>query len=80
MDVLEANANNKDLLKFAKETKTTFTDLVENEILKLGSVKVSFGLQVKFSIERKGEMQHMEHCFHEDEPHVFNRHNKDKIK
>ena len=61
---------------FAREHKAKFTHLVENEILKLNSVKVSFGLQVKFSIERNGETQHMEHYFREKELHVFNRHEK----
>jgi len=58
-----------------------FTDLVEQEILKLKSVKVSFGLQVKFSIERNGETQHMSHYFgKEKETHVFNSHDEDQIK
>jgi hypothetical protein len=48
--------------------------LIEQEIRKLGSVKVSFGLQVHFSIERKGEERRTErYYFHEKEPHVFNR-------
>ena len=46
MAVSEENPNNKDLLVFARETKEKFTDLVENEIQKLKSVKVTFGLQV----------------------------------
>ena len=53
MDVSKTNPNNKDLLMFARENKAKFTDLVKQEILKLNSVKVSFGLQVKFSIEKK---------------------------
>ena len=60
--------------------KQKFTDLVENEIKKLKSVKVSFGLQVKFSIERDGETQYMEHYFRENEPHVFNRNDEELIK
>ena len=81
MDVSQENPNNKDLLMFAKENKEKFTDLVEQEILKLKSVKVSFGLQVKFSIERNGETQHMSHYFgKEKETHVFNRHDEDQIK
>ena len=38
------------------------------------------GLKVKFSIERNGETQYMEHYFRENEPHVFNRHDEDRIK
>ena len=80
MAVSEENPNNKDLLVFARETNEKFTDLVENEIQKLKSVKVSFGLQVEFSIERDGETQYMEHYFRENEPHVFNRNDEDQIK
>ena len=80
MTISEENPNNKDLFVFARETKEKFTDLVENEIQKLKSVKVSFGLQVEFSIERDGETQYMEHYFRENEPHVFNRNNEDQIK
>ena len=79
MDVSKTNPNNKDLLIFARENKAKFTDLVENEIRKLNSVKVSFGLKVKFSIERNGETQHMEHYFREKEPHVLNRHDEELI-
>ena len=61
MGVSKTNPNNKDLLIFARENKAKFTGLVEKEIQKLNSVKVSFGLKVKFSIERNGETQHMEH-------------------
>ena len=80
MDVSEENPNNKDLFVFARETKEKFTDLVENEIQKLKSVKVSFGLQVEFSIERDGGTQYMEHYFRENGPHVFNRNDEDQIK
>jgi len=81
MDVSEENPNNKDLLMLARENKEKFTDLVEREILKLKSVKVSFGLQVKFSIERNGETQHMRHYFgKEKETHVFSRHDEGQIK
>ena len=74
---IQNNPNNKDLLVCARENKAKFTDLVKQEILQLNSVKVSFGLQVKFSIERNGETQHMEHYFKEKEPHVFNRHDEE---
>ena len=51
MDVSKTNPNNKDILVFARENKVKFTDLIEQEILKLGSVKVSFGLQVQLSFK-----------------------------
>ena len=63
MDVSKTNPNNKDILMFARENKEKFTDLIEQEILKLGSVKVSFGLQVEFEIDRNGKTQEMKHYF-----------------
>jgi len=54
--------------------------LVEQEILKLKNVKVSFALEVKFSIERNGETQHTKHYFENDKPHIFNRYDKEEIK
>jgi len=80
MDISERNPNNKDLLKFARENKEKITDLVGQETQRLNSVKVSFGLQVKFSIERNDETQFMEHYFKDDEPHVFKRNDEDLIK
>lgn len=44
MDVSERNADNDDLFSFARATKVKFTDFIEYKILKLESVKVSFGL------------------------------------
>ena len=59
MDVSETNPNRGDIFRFARENKETFTDLSEEEISKLKKVKVGFGLEVKFSIERDGETQTM---------------------
>ena len=69
-----------DRLVFARVTKSRFINLVENEIKALQSVKVSFGLNVRFSIQRNGEMQRMEHYFREKDPHVFRRQNENGIK
>jgi len=81
MDVSERNPNNKDLLRFARADKEKYTDLIKQEILKLGSVKVSFGLQVKFSIERNDEKkEEKHHYFHEKQPHVFSAVMKAKAK
>ena len=79
MDVSKTNPNNKDILVFARENKEKYTNLIEQETLKLGSVKASFGLQVQFEIERDGKTQEMTHYFKEDQPHVFNRDDKELI-
>ena len=39
------------------QEKETFTNVVENEIKKLNSVKVSFGMKAGFSIIRNDERQ-----------------------
>ena len=63
MIISEENPNNRDLLVFARENKAKFTNLVENEIVQFQNIKVSFGLQAKFSIDRNEETtQHMVHC------------------
>ena len=57
-----------------------FTNLVGNKIKELKSIKVSFGLKVKVSIERDSETEYMEHNFRENEPYIFNRHDEGLIK
>ena len=79
MTVSETNPNNKDINMFKDANKEKYTNLIEQEILKLGSVKVSFGLKVNFEIERNGETQEMSHYFKEDQPHVFTRYDKEEI-
>ena len=79
MDISKTNQNNKDIYMFKNANKEKYTNLIEQEILKLGSVKVSFGLKVNFEIERNGETQEMSHYFKEDQPHVFTRYDKEHI-
>ncbi|KAL9972954.1 hypothetical protein ACROYT_G019355 [Oculina patagonica] len=79
MDIPETDTNNKDLLIFAKKHKKKFYDLLESEIDDLRSLKASFGLEVKFSIQRDGVTQHMNHYFSEREPHVFSKNTKEEI-
>ena len=79
MTVSETNPNNKDIYMLKNANKEKYTNLIEQEILKLGSVKVSFGLKVNFEIERNGETQEMSHYFKEDQPHVFTRYDKEQI-
>ena len=79
MNVSQTNPNNKDIYMFKNANKEKYTNLIEQEIQKLGSVKVSFGLKVNFKIERNGETQEMSHYFKEDQPHVFTRYDKEQI-
>ncbi len=80
INIPEADRNNKDLYTFARKNKKKFNDLLVSEINDLQSLKASFGLEVKFSMQRDGVTQHMQHYFRENEPHVFSIHNKDQIK
>lgn len=50
MDVSEGNQNDNDLLVFARKNKAKAIDLVENKIRKLISAKLSFELEIEFSI------------------------------
>jgi len=61
MDVSEGNPNNKDIFMFARANEEKYINLVEQEILRLKGVKVTFGLQVEFSTERDDERQYMKH-------------------
>ena len=79
MDVSKTNPNNKDIYMFKNANKEKYTNLIEQEIQKLGSLKVSFGLKVNFETERNGETQEMSHYFKEDQPHVFTRYDKEQI-
>ena len=80
MVVSRRNVNNNDLLAFARENKEKFTNVVENEIKELNSVKVNFGMKAEFSIIRNDERQTMQHYFQENQPHVFNRNDQAQIK
>ncbi|KAL9987123.1 hypothetical protein ACROYT_G001374 [Oculina patagonica] len=77
----EGGRASKDLFVFQKKKKGKFVNLVKNEIRDLKSVKVSFGLQIKFTKENfeTGVTQEMKHYFKEREPHVFNENNKQQI-
>ena len=72
MKTSEENPNNRDLFMFERENREKIINLVEQEIQELKNVKVSFQMQLKFSIERDGEMEEMAHFFQNDEPQVFN--------
>ena len=77
---LHQNEHKRDIFGFAENTmKLQARNVLEYEIVKLGSVKASFGLEVKFKRETrnaKGEMveEKHRHYFKED-PHVFTKAN-----
>ena len=70
---------NKDILKFFQKNKDRFIDVCRNEVQELRSVKIQFGLLVRFYINRNGEVEYMEHYFNRMQPIVLNRHNTDTL-
>ena len=49
MDIRDLGGN-RDLLKFFQKTKTAFINFCINEVETLKSVKIQFGLNVRFSM------------------------------
>ena len=70
---------NRDLLKFFEKTKPRFIDVCREEVQALRSVKVQFGLLVRFYIDRNGEVQRMEHYFNRMRPIVLNEHDMETL-
>lgn len=64
-----------DLLRFAQNTKNRFIDVCEYEFRGLRSIKIQFGLIVKFSMTRNEETQQMEHYFNRMQSVIINRNN-----
>jgi len=54
---MRAPEGNKDILKFFQKTKNSFMDVTRDEVQALKSIKLQFGLLVKFSINRNGEVE-----------------------
>ena len=70
---------NRDLLKFFQKTKPRFIEVCENEVKELKSVKMQFGLLVRFSMNRDEEVRIMEHYFNRMQPGILNEHNIDTL-
>jgi len=76
---MRAPEGNKDIIRFFQETKSSFIHVTREEAQDLGSVKVQFGLLVRFSANRNEEVEHMEHYFNKMKPIVVNQHNTDTL-
>ena len=70
---------NRDILKFFQKTKNRFIDVCRNEVQELRSVKIQFGLEVRFYIDRNDEVEYMTHYFNRMQPIVLNEHNMDTL-
>jgi len=69
----------KDIFRFFQTTKNQFVNVCRNEVRELDSVKVQFGLLVRFYVERNGQLEYMVHYFKDKEPTVLNQHNADLL-
>ena len=81
MDVSRQNKNVRNIPGFAQNTmKAKAANVLRDETEQLGSIKASFGMEVHFRRERRGENGKMvedkqRHYFKEDQPHVFTKTN-----
>ena len=77
----EGSRRQPSVLKFFQKTKNRFIDVCSNEVQALRSVKVQFGLNVIFYIDRDGdgEVDRMTHYFNRMQPIVLNEHNIDTL-
>ena len=67
----------KDIFRFFQTTKNQFVNVCRNEVREFGSVKVQFGLLVRFYVERNGQLEYMVHYFKDKDQTVMNQHNAD---
>ena len=74
---MRAPEGNKDILKFFQKKKNNFIGVTREEVQYLKSIKVQYGLLVRFSVNRNGEEEYMQHYFNRMKPIVFNEHNID---
>ena len=71
--------NNKDLFKFFQKTKNSFISVCTHEVDTMKSVKIQFGLLVRFYMIRDEERQQMDHYFNRMKPVILNEHNMDML-
>ena len=69
--------NNKDLFKFFQKEKNAFVNICTNEVDTMKSVKIQFGLVVRFYMIRDEKIQQMDHYFNRMRPVILNEHNMD---
>ena len=74
---MQVTKNNKDLFKFFQKTKNSLINDCMNEVVDLMSVKIQFGLVVRFSMIRDEKLQQMDHYFKRMRPVILNEHNVD---
>ena len=79
MVVSEKNRYKKDLFKFSKAIKQSFTDLIKKELKEVKNIKVSLELKIRFKKEKEEEeTEYMEQYFRENEPQLFQANDDEK--
>ena len=76
---MQVKSGNKDLFKFFQKTKNSFINVCTHEVGTMKSVKIQFGLLVRFYMIRDEERQQMDHCFNRMQPVILNEHNMDML-
>ena len=76
---MQVTNNKKDLFKFFQKTKKSFINVCTNEVETLKSVKIQFGLVVRFYMIRDEKLQQMDHYFKRMQPVILNEHNMDTL-
>ena len=76
---MRAKKDNKDTFKFFQKTKNSLINVCMNEVETLKSVKIQFGLVVRFYMIRDEKLQQMNHYFNRMQPAVLNEHNVDTL-
>ena len=71
MVVSKKSPYNKDLFKFARSIKESFTDLIKRELKELKNIKVSLEMKIKFKKEEEEKTQYMEQYFRENDTQIF---------
>ena len=74
---MQAKRDNKDLFKFFQKKKNSFISVCTNEVETMKSVKIQFGLLVRFYMIRDEKLQQMDHYFNRMQPIILNEHNMD---
>ena len=70
---------NTDLLKFIQRNKDEFTDICQQEVEDLKSVKIQFALNVRFHNNRNYQLEYMDHYFNRMNPVILNENNIERL-
>ena len=76
---MRATKANKDIFKFFQKKKNSFINVCMNEVGTLKSVKIQFGLLVRFPMFRDEKVQQMEHYFNRMQSAILNENNIDTL-